>query len=51
MRLEADSRNCPRMMAEKKGERERVSSWAAKTRASVPTTMVTMGEVIVLSER
>lgn len=35
-------------MAEKKGERERTSSWAAKRRCSVPMQRVTIGEVIVL---
>ena len=50
MRFEADSRNWPRVMAAKKGELERMSSWAAKRRWDWPTTMVTMGEVRLLEE-
>ena len=51
MRLEMDSRKRERIMAEKKGESERTSSWAAKRRCSVPTQRVTIGEVIVLGEQ
>ena len=43
-----DSRNWPRQMAAKKGEVERMSSWAAKRRCSTPTQRVTMGEVRLL---
>lgn len=37
-------------MAAKKGEVERMSSWAAKRRCSAPTQRVTMGEVRLLDE-
>ena len=36
-------------MEEKKGEEERMSSWAAKRRCEGPTTRVKIGEVRVLS--
>lgn len=50
MRFEWDSRNWPRQMAEKKGEVERMSSWAAKRRWVGPTTRVMIGEVRLLLE-
>ena len=46
--MEEDSRNWPRQIAAKKGEVERMSSWAAKRRCSEPTQSVMMGEVRLL---
>lgn len=47
-RLVADSRNCPRQIAAKKGDVDKTSSWAANSRCSGPTHNVMMGDVNVL---
>lgn len=48
MRLACASMNCPRRAAEKKGETDRTSSWAAKSRCSGPMQRVMMADVKVL---
>jgi len=48
MRLACDSMNCPRKAAEKNGETDRTSSWAAKSRCSGPIQSVIMADVKVL---
>lgn len=45
------SRNWPLTAAAKNGDAERTSSWAAKSRPSLPTLNVTIGEVRVLQLR
>lgn len=51
MRLVCDSRNWPRQQAEKNGETQSTSSWAAKRRWSGPTQMVTMAELRLLASQ
>jgi hypothetical protein len=49
IRLDCDSRNCPRQATWKKGDRHRTSSCAAKIRCSRPTISVIIEEVNVLN--
>src|SRR5215469_14041916 len=48
IRLLCASRNWPLQAVAKNGDAERTSSWAAKSRPSLPTVKVTIGEVRVL---
>ncbi len=47
-RLACDSMNWPRRAAEKNGETDRTSSWAAKSRCSGPMQSVMIADVKVL---